>query len=235
MPSQKQLLTEFLASPERPEGTLTYHAVQGFLFAVACAPELIKPSEWLPAIFDDQEAQYASMEEAQSVLQALMALYNDVNAQVFEGHVALPDDIPLETPALENVGNTTALGQWSKGFFWGHDWLVELWDQYTPGELDEELGSSLMILSFFYDRKLAEAYHQEAVSSGGLSLDEFAQKLLGMFEAAMRSYAHLGRSIAAALAEQPPLQEPYERERKVGRNDACPCGSGKKYKHCCLH
>jgi hypothetical protein len=20
---------------------------------------------------------------------------------------------------------------------------------------------------------------------------------------------------------------------KVGRNDACPCGSGKKYKHCC--
>ncbi|MCZ8512693.1 SEC-C metal-binding domain-containing protein [Paenibacillus filicis] len=22
--------------------------------------------------------------------------------------------------------------------------------------------------------------------------------------------------------------------KKVGRNDACPCGSGKKYKHCCL-
>ena len=21
---------------------------------------------------------------------------------------------------------------------------------------------------------------------------------------------------------------------KVGRNDPCPCGSGKKYKHCCL-
>ena len=20
---------------------------------------------------------------------------------------------------------------------------------------------------------------------------------------------------------------------KIGRNDACPCGSGKKYKHCC--
>ena len=24
------------------------------------------------------------------------------------------------------------------------------------------------------------------------------------------------------------------REHKVGRNDACPCGSGKKYKKCCL-
>lgn len=23
-------------------------------------------------------------------------------------------------------------------------------------------------------------------------------------------------------------------ERKPGRNDQCPCGSGRKYKHCCL-
>ena len=30
------------------------------------------------------------------------------------------------------------------------------------------------------------------------------------------------------------LREPYVREkRKVGRNTLCPCGSGKKFKHCC--
>ena len=23
-------------------------------------------------------------------------------------------------------------------------------------------------------------------------------------------------------------------QEKIGRNDPCPCGSGKKYKHCCL-
>jgi uncharacterized protein YecA (UPF0149 family) len=23
--------------------------------------------------------------------------------------------------------------------------------------------------------------------------------------------------------------------KKIGRNDPCPCGSGKKYKHCCLN
>lgn len=29
-------------------------------------------------------------------------------------------------------------------------------------------------------------------------------------------------------------QQPYIRENpKVGRNDSCPCGSGKKYKKCC--
>ncbi|MBR6014599.1 MAG: SEC-C domain-containing protein, partial [Firmicutes bacterium] len=28
--------------------------------------------------------------------------------------------------------------------------------------------------------------------------------------------------------------EPYRREEpKIGRNDPCPCGSGKKYKKCC--
>ena len=28
---------------------------------------------------------------------------------------------------------------------------------------------------------------------------------------------------------------PYVRSsKKIGRNDPCPCGSGKKYKHCCM-
>lgn len=26
---------------------------------------------------------------------------------------------------------------------------------------------------------------------------------------------------------------PFQASAKVGRNDPCPCGSGKKYKHCC--
>jgi len=30
-----------------------------------------------------------------------------------------------------------------------------------------------------------------------------------------------------------PAREPYVREAKVGRNEPCPCGSGKKYKKCC--
>ena len=29
-------------------------------------------------------------------------------------------------------------------------------------------------------------------------------------------------------------KKPVVRENKVGRNDPCPCGSGKKYKHCCI-
>jgi len=39
---------------------------------------------------------------------------------------------------------------------------------------------------------------------------------------------------APTAAPQPELeQQPFVREgEKVGRNDPCPCGSGKKYKHC---
>lgn len=33
--------------------------------------------------------------------------------------------------------------------------------------------------------------------------------------------------------EKPKANKPIVKERKVGRNDPCPCGSGKKYKNCC--
>jgi preprotein translocase subunit SecA len=37
----------------------------------------------------------------------------------------------------------------------------------------------------------------------------------------------------AGDGKQRAKSEPIKVEKKVGRNDACPCGSGKKYKNCC--
>ena len=39
-------------------------------------------------------------------------------------------------------------------------------------------------------------------------------------------------SQANARTQQPQVTQPIRVEKKVGRNDLCPCGSGKKYKHC---
>jgi uncharacterized protein YchJ len=39
------------------------------------------------------------------------------------------------------------------------------------------------------------------------------------------------RSIEEYVAPPPPT--PYIAPPKVGRNEPCPCGSGKKYKKCC--
>ena len=33
--------------------------------------------------------------------------------------------------------------------------------------------------------------------------------------------------------ETKPKEQKIESNKKVGRNDKCPCGSEKKYKHCC--
>ena len=63
-------LSKFLAAPQRPEGTLSFHQVQGLLFAIACSPEPVMPSEWMPMIFNGQEANYASIDEAESVVGA---------------------------------------------------------------------------------------------------------------------------------------------------------------------
>ncbi|MEZ7863221.1 MAG: preprotein translocase subunit SecA [Aeromonadaceae bacterium] len=55
-------------------------------------------------------------------------------------------------------------------------------------------------------------------------------------EAAPRTYTHAeaGALTDEADAEDTPAapQTPFVRGDKVGRNDPCPCGSGKKYKHC---
>jgi preprotein translocase subunit SecA len=45
-------------------------------------------------------------------------------------------------------------------------------------------------------------------------------------EAAMRAAQSAGHEGAAQRLQ------PIVKEKIVGRNDLCPCGSGKKYKHC---
>lgn len=43
----------------------------------------------------------------------------------------------------------------------------------------------------------------------------------------------LSSQINNISTNEPVKHEPIHVDKKVGRNDPCPCGSGKKYKHCC--
>ncbi|HEX9571763.1 MAG TPA: SEC-C metal-binding domain-containing protein, partial [Burkholderiales bacterium] len=48
-------------------------------------------------------------------------------------------------------------------------------------------------------------------------------------------HAGYEEALAGAGADAPPAPKPAPFVRqmgKIGRNDPCPCGSGKKYKHC---
>lgn len=118
-----------------------------------------------------------------------------------------------------------------EGVLTGHVYLDDIWNEYTPDEFDEELGSILMILTFFSSPKLADAYHKEG--KGNTSLEHLAETVVRIFPVALDEYAHLGRSIFQARREASDLdQEPSDRQ-KIGRNDPYPCGSRKKFKKCC--
>ena len=221
------VLRAFLADPRRPPGTLTYHELQGFLFAVACAPELAKPSEWLPIVFDGHDAGYGTLEEAREVLGELMALYNAVNAAVTD-RPALPSDCVFRSNVLANLDPDTPVAQWSRGFLRGHQWLEETWT-LVPKKLEDEFAAMLMTLSFFASKQLAEALCAETEQG---NLEKLAVTMRRVFPSAVTEYAQLGRTIHQVLMEE-------QRDRaarpsvKVGRNERCPCGSGRKYKKCC--
>lgn len=199
-------LTRFLADPIRPEGRLRFQETQGFLFAVACSPELVPPSAWLPAISDEEDIGFKDEAEAQRIMGLIIRLYNGINDSVFERSDSLPLGCDFRANVEENFDEELAISQWSRGFMMGHDWLEEVWDEYLPEDLDGEVGSTAMVLSFFSSRKLAELYHLESTTTPRhrrpkVPFIEYAEKVRELFPAALSSYAHVGRSISELLAD----------------------------------
>lgn len=128
------LLKKFLEHPDRPAGTLKYHELEGFLFAVTSAPELIPPSEWIPQVFGESEPAYETVDELNAVLAELMDLYNSVNASVSADEVLLPPDCAFHNDAVAHLDEDSPVSLWSRGFALGHQWLEESWDAYLPEE-----------------------------------------------------------------------------------------------------
>jgi uncharacterized protein len=224
-------LNRFLTLPQRPKGTMTYPQLAGFLFNMANAPELIPHSEWMPIVFNDQDAGYETRDEAERVLQAMMALYNNCDRKRAAGSGFLPPGCEIRPQPLDNLDTDAPLSQWARGFLTGHTCLEEIWSEFTPAELDKELGASVMVLTFFASPRLANAYHKEG--KGKTSLEHLAETVVMIFPDAMTEYAHLGRCIFQARREGGDLGQEQSDRPKVGRNDPCPCGSGKKFKKCC--
>ena len=224
-------LRAFLEHPSRPAGTLRYHELQGFLFTVVSAPELVPPADWLPIIFGEKEADFATPDEAQALLGQIMALYNTTNAAVLDPPALLPGDCPLWDDVLANFEDDAPMAQWSRGFLLGHEWREELWEDLPEG-LVEELDAILMALGFFSSREMAEGFHDEA-ATGERSFEAMADAIHRLLPRAVAQYAHIGRSIAMVVAERDTSASEPRHSVKIGRNDPCPCGSGKKYKRCC--
>ena len=69
-------------------------ALDGFFAALACCPDLIMPSEYMPVIqrggTEDDDLVFESSEEAQRFMMLVSLHWNYVNHQLSEGDVYLP-------------------------------------------------------------------------------------------------------------------------------------------------
>ena len=67
------------------------------------------------------------------------------------------------------------------------------------------------------------------LQTGEMDIEDFRKQILTM---EMPSEA-MRFDLLKQLADIKPSAPQPEKQKKVGRNDPCPCGSGKKYKRCC--
>ncbi len=226
-------LRSFLESTDRPVDTFSYNELLGFLFTIASSPEMIPPSDWVPVIFANDEANYRDSDEANTIIETIMIIYNQCNQQIVDGNAVLPLSCAPISPPMENFSDESPLHQWANGFLIGHSYLEDVWDAVVQEEeWEDELDSCLMVLSFFADIKLAEAYQEDARTEER-SMEQLAESVLEIFDEAMASYGRMGRALYLAYLELDQDDQEEASATYIDPDEPCPCGSEKLFSKCC--
>lgn len=211
------LLDEFLMSDRAPQDCMGLSDLDGFLTGLVVGPELIMPSEWLPQVWGGEGPEFASAAEAEAVLCAIMARYNEIGAQLDRG----PDGLePVFWTGAD--GETVIAGDWAEGFFEAMNLRPDAW---TPLIEDRQAGIILMPILALCSDEDGEAL---------LPLDEEEEKQWqinapDVIPASVLAIREFWRKRTAEM----PFPGVIRTEPKVGRNETCPCGSGRKHKRCC--
>lgn len=223
-------LTELLSSERCSEDALNIHQLRGFLWAVISSPAKLMTQDWLPMVLGevkDGEEPFENQEELDHFLAVLFAFYHDTLQQFTDQEIRFPpeyiysDDVALMQP----------LTDWCEGLLIGHDWLEDIWTESSV-DIDLDDGSSLQdtldavlaIITLFADipQGVSESEDPETLKA------KLAFAWEPLLSTALLEYAQIGHELRR-LAEE--LAKLYAR---TGRNDPCPCGSGQKFKRCCM-
>lgn len=236
---QLRILSEFLDSPSRPADTMTLYELRGFLWGLASAPTDIDENEWLPFIFDGEDANFSDEQEEESIATLLAGLWDEQFTRIEE------DDSELTNTEYQwsaDPEKRWPLAAWCNGLLKAHYWQEDEWKtllaETEPVEtedgifdINEDIENTLDVASLFADTEGAIEEAEEGSEELLATLPEIAEQLPWI----MMNYAECG-CLLSDMLEQENSQEPYRREQpKIGRNDACFCGSGKKYKNCCIN
>lgn len=142
-------------------------------------------------------------------------MYNEINSTLLDGHPL--DPLMMEIGGKGKEATIYPYG-WCSGFLQGMSLRKEIWLKHRNGALNDLIIPILVLVS---DKEIPEA-------SALLEDPEKKDALISMIPDAVLEIYNFWRN----RQEQPVM--PHRKEKKIGRNDPCPCGSGKKYKKCCM-
>jgi uncharacterized protein len=207
------------------EQAMNLEMLDGFFTALNCSPETPSSDVYLPEIWGgaetpDEEA-FENDKQSEIFVDLLLRHWNDVLHRLKNEEVFLP--ILLSDESHEASGN-----DWAKGFIRGTEYCRADWKDLMNNEEEGGAFVTIFVLLHENDPDPEMRPYKEPVS------DALREKLLiSLSVGIMHIYKYFEphRRMAAQLAKQ---EKTFCREQsKTGRNDPCPCGSGKKYKKCC--
>jgi uncharacterized protein len=192
--------------------------VDGLLTAAAIGPERTFPHEWIGAIFQGHRFEDADAAQASYALLSLMhdRILRDLRRRGGKYSPGFLD----QAKDGEKIG---LAHEWARGFVTGMQLRGKAWEA-----LVDSRDARLLLVPILAFLTLEDG----TPALPTLSAEEIAQMrreavdLLGPAVYGVDKYWKMhGRRAGPAPAPALP---------KIGRNEPCPCGSGKKYKKCCL-
>jgi len=206
-------LEQFLNEPERPDDALPLDMAQGLLAAVASGPQPVPQDVWLAAIVGE-DRKFADDAEEREITTLLERFAADTAQQLNEGEGF--DFI------LYGEDDGEELGDWAEGYLLGVDLAEPRWDELA-GEEDYD-NILFPFLALTGDAK------QMALEASEEWMDEGEEaKMLAEIRTNIASHLLDVRQFWFDKSVPPTVRREGP---KIGRNDPCPCGSGKKYKNC---
>lgn len=207
------------------KNVMNLEAVDGFFTALICSPELIPPSVYLKEIWGDKEMPVnpaiTGIQDMQDFIGLLMRHWNMVQGRLRD------DDIFI--PFLLNDAEGKVYGNdWSNGFLRGMKLDQTNWPELYDDEDNYGWLVPMLALAHEHDpdpemRPYKEPIDEERRHDLIAFMSLGAKKIYKYFEPHRRMAVSNIRDTNTFRRNTP----------KVGRNDPCTCGSGRKYKKCC--
>lgn len=217
-------LDELLATSSSGDDTFDVSMLDGFLSAIALLnPPLKEEPEWYPYIFNE-EGSDCEVDEPETVKRLVTQRLQEIRAFQAQRQFYNPIIFPLEDENGEPVTGAdgiAALEPWAMGFY---NALAQYSDRV---DVTEAIEAQLCRIHRFLELDESDPdYEQNMAIRAAVEKEHPVRNLEeGMLEM-MKGVIEIAR---LNLPNKPVSRA----TPKVGRNDPCPCGSGKKYKNCC--